>query len=80
MIEGRMKERQALIDATRSTKVNNLEKAGYDVKGFKNAPTFFEKSLEKITTKQEIQNVATATGKTVEQVTKDAEAKGYKVQ
>lgn len=80
MIEGRMKERQALIDATRSTKVNNLEKAGYDVKGFKNAPTFFEKSQEKITTKQEIQNVATATGKTVEQVTKDAEAKGYKVQ
>jgi hypothetical protein len=46
MIKERMTERQALIDAKRSTTVGNLEKAGYDVKGFKDASTFFEKASE----------------------------------
>jgi hypothetical protein len=80
MIRARMTERQALIDAKRSTTVGNLEKAGFDVKGFKEKSNAFETSAGKVTTLQEIQDVATRTGKTVEQVTKDAVAQGYKVQ
>ena len=80
MIRARMAERQALIDAKRSTTVGNLEKAGFDVKGFKEKSDAFQTPTGKVTTKQEIQDVATKTGKSVEQVTADAIAKGYKVQ
>ena len=80
MIKARMAERQALIDAKRSTTVGNLEKAGFDVKGFKEKSDAFQTPTGKVTTKQEIQDVATKTGKSVEQVTADAIAKGYKVQ
>ena len=49
--------------------------------GFKENPILNKPSVaEKITTMQEIQEVATKTGKSIEQVTKDALAKGYKVQ
>ena len=49
--------------------------------GFKENPVLNKPSVAgKVTTLQEIQDVATKTGKTVEQVTKDAVAKGYKVQ
>jgi hypothetical protein len=49
--------------------------------GFKENPVLNKPSVAgKTTTLQEIQDVATKTGKTVEQVTKDALAKGYKVQ
>jgi hypothetical protein len=78
MIKNRMTERQNLIEAKRKTTIGNLENAGYDVKGFKN-PTNFYKPSEKITTIAEITEAAAKTGKTVEQVTKDAVAKGYRV-
>jgi hypothetical protein len=80
MIRARMTERQALIDAKRETTVGNLEKAGFDVKGFKEKSNAFATPAAKVTTRQEIQDVATQTGKSIEQVTKDAIAKGYKVQ
>jgi len=49
--------------------------------GFKENPVLNKPSVAgKTTTLQEIQEVAIKTGKTVEQVTKDALAKGYKVQ
>jgi len=49
--------------------------------GFKENPVLNKPSVAgKTTTLQEIQEVATKTGKTVEQVTADAIAKGYKVQ
>jgi hypothetical protein len=41
-----MTERQALIDAKRSTTVGNLEKAGFDVKGFKEKSNAFEAPSE----------------------------------
>jgi hypothetical protein len=48
--------------------------------GYKENPVLNKPSVaEKITTIAEITSVATQTGKTVEQVTKDAVAKGYKV-
>ena len=80
MIRNRMAERQALIDAKRSTTVSNLEKAGFGVEGFKGKPDAFKTPGAKVTTRKEIQDVATQTGKSVEQVTADAVAKGYKVQ
>jgi hypothetical protein len=80
MIRSRMTERQQLIDAKRNTTIGNLDKAGYDVKGFKEKTDFYGKPSEKVTTAQEIQDVATRTGKSVGQVTQDAIAKGYKVQ
>jgi hypothetical protein len=80
MIKARMTERQALIDAKRDTTVGNLEKAGFNVKDFKAKLTAFETPAAKVTTRQEIQDVATQTGKSIDQVTKDAIAKGYKVQ
>ena len=46
MIKNRMTERQDLIDAKRKTTINNLDNAGYDVKGFKNTKDFYE-SLKK---------------------------------
>jgi hypothetical protein len=46
MIRARMTERQALIDAKRSTTVGNLEKAGFDVKGFKEKSNAFEAPSE----------------------------------
>jgi len=49
--------------------------------GFKENPILNKPSVaEKITTMQEIQDVATKTGKSIEQVKKDALAQGYKVQ
>ena len=45
MIRNRMAEREALIDAKRNTTVENLGKAGYDVKGFKDKPDFFNPSV-----------------------------------
>ena len=42
MIQNRMLERQNLIEAKRKTTISNLENAGYDVKGFKNAPDFYK--------------------------------------
>ena len=42
MIKNRMTERQDLIDAKRKTMIGNLDKAGYDVKGFKNPTNFYE--------------------------------------
>jgi hypothetical protein len=42
MIKNRMTERQDLIDAKRKTTINNLDNAGYDVKGFKNTKDFYE--------------------------------------
>jgi hypothetical protein len=78
MIKNRMTERQDLIDAKRKTMIGNLDKAGYDVKGFKDNPNFY-KPVEKTTTIAEITDVAKKTGKTVKQVTDDAVAKGYKV-
>lgn len=44
MIRNRMAEREALIDAKRNTTVENLGKAGYDVKGFKDKPDFYNPS------------------------------------
>jgi len=44
MIRNRMAEREALIEAKRDTTVDNLGKAGYDVKGFKNKPDFYNPS------------------------------------
>ena len=41
MIKNRMIERQNLIDAKRKTMIGNLDKAGYDVKGFKDSPNFY---------------------------------------
>ena len=41
MIKNRMTERQNLIDAKRKTMIGNLDKAGYDVKGFKDSPNFY---------------------------------------
>ena len=79
MIKNRMTERETLIDAKRNATIGNLDKAGYDVKNFKDKPTFIEKPAGKTTTIAEITNVANETGKTVEQVIKDAVAKGYKV-
>jgi len=80
MIKSRMAERQDLINAKRNTTIGNLDKAGYDVKGFKEKSDFYNKPSEKVTTAQEIQDVATKTGKSVGQVMQDAIAKGYKVQ
>jgi hypothetical protein len=80
MIKARMTERQALIDAKRDTTVGNLEKAGFNVGGFKEKSDAFKTPAAKVTTRQEIQDVATQTGKSIDQVTKDAIAKGYKVQ
>jgi hypothetical protein len=40
-----MAEREALIDAKRNTTVENLGKAGYDVKGFKDKPDFYNPSV-----------------------------------
>jgi hypothetical protein len=49
--------------------------------GFKENPILNKPSVvEKTTTMQEIQEVATKTGKSIEQVKQDALAKGYKVQ
>jgi len=79
MIKNRMTERETLIDAKRNATIGNLDKAGYDVKNFKDRLTFIEKPAGKTTTIAEITDVANKTGKTVEQVTKDAVAKGYKV-
>ena len=45
MIKNRMAEREALIEAKRNTTVENLGKAGYDVKGFKDKPDFFNPSV-----------------------------------
>ena len=45
MIRNRMAEREALIEAKRNTTVENLGKAGYDVKGFKDKPDFFNPSV-----------------------------------
>jgi hypothetical protein len=39
-----MAEREALIDAKRNTTVENLGKAGYDVKGFKEKSDFYNPS------------------------------------
>jgi len=80
MIKSRMTERQELIDAKRNTTIGNLDKAGYDVKGFKEKSDFYGKPAEKVTTAKEIQDVATKTGKSIGQVMQDAIAKGYKVQ
>jgi len=80
MIRARMTERQALIDAKRETTVGNLEKAGFNVGGFKEKSDAFKTPVGKVTTRQEIQDVARQTGKSIDQVTKDAIAKGYKVQ
>lgn len=46
MIRNRMAERQALIDAKRSTTVGNLEKAGFAVEGFKGKPDAFKTPSE----------------------------------
>jgi hypothetical protein len=43
MIKTRMTERQDLIDAKRNTTIGNLDKAGYDVKGFKEKSDFYGK-------------------------------------
>ena len=80
MIKSRMAERQELIDAKRNTTIGNLDKVGYDVKGFKEKSDFYNKPAEKVTTAKEIQDVATKTGKSIGQVMQDAIAKGYKVQ
>jgi len=49
--------------------------------GYRENPILNKPSVaEKITTMQEIQDVATKTGKSIEQVKKDALAQGYKVQ
>jgi hypothetical protein len=69
-----------LIDAKRNTTIGNLDKVGYDVKGFKEKSDFYGKPAEKVTTAKEIQDVATKTGKSIGQVMQDAIAKGYKVQ
>lgn len=45
MIRNRMAEREALIDAKRNTTVENLGKAGYDVKGFKEKSDFYNPSV-----------------------------------
>jgi len=45
MIRNRMAEREALIEAKRDTTVDNLGRAGYDVKGFKNKPDFYNPSV-----------------------------------
>jgi len=44
MIKNRMAEREALIEAKRNTTVENLGKAGYDVKGFKEKTDFYNPS------------------------------------
>jgi hypothetical protein len=44
MIRNRMAERETLIDAKRNTTVENLGKAGYDVKGFKEKTDFYNPS------------------------------------
>ena len=44
MIRNRMAEREALIEAKRNTTVENLGKAGYDVKGFKEKSDFYNPS------------------------------------
>jgi hypothetical protein len=44
MIKNRMAEREALIEAKRNTTVENLGKAGYDVKGFKEKSDFYNPS------------------------------------
>ena len=45
MIRNRMAEREALIEAKRNTTVENLGKAGYDVKGFKEKTDFYNPSV-----------------------------------
>jgi len=45
MIRNRMAEREALIEAKRNTTVENLGKAGYDVKGFKEKSDFYNPSV-----------------------------------
>jgi hypothetical protein len=64
--------------------VNNETSAMRDIyskdQGYKENPILNKPSVsEKITTMQEIKDVAAKTGKTVDAVKKDAEAKGYKV-
>jgi hypothetical protein len=64
--------------------VNNETSAMRDIyskdQGYKENPILNKPSVsEKITTMQEIEDVAKKTGKTVDEVKKDAEAKGYKV-
>ena len=44
MIKNRMAERETLIEAKRNTTVENLGKAGYDVKGFKEKSDFYNPS------------------------------------
>jgi hypothetical protein len=44
MIRNRMTERENLIEAKRNTTIENLGKAGYDVKGFKEKPDFYNPS------------------------------------
>jgi hypothetical protein len=43
MIKNRMTERETLIDAKRNATIGNLDKAGYDVKNFKDKLPFIEK-------------------------------------
>jgi hypothetical protein len=45
MIRNRMAERETLIEAKRNTTVENLGKAGYDVKGFKEKSDFYNPSV-----------------------------------
>ena len=80
MIKNRMLERQNLIEAKRKTTLSNLGAAGYDVAGFAEKPNFFDKPTGRTVTNAEIAEAAAKTGKTIEQVTKDAIKKGYKVQ
>lgn len=42
MIQNRMAERAALIDAQRNTRLGNLGKAGYNVQNFGTAPQEFK--------------------------------------
>lgn len=50
MIKNRMTERETLIDAKRRATIGNLDKAGYDVKNFKEQSPFIEKPAGKTIT------------------------------
>ena len=50
MIKNRMTERETLIDAKRNATIGNLDKAGYDVKNFKDKSPFIEKPAGKTIT------------------------------
>ena len=50
MIKNRMIERETLIDAKRRATIGNLDKAGYDVKNFKEQSPFIEKPAGKTIT------------------------------